>query len=190
MASTPSRPAARSRMIETASATITGIVASVQHSLASSGRPARLAAPPAPKPMTAIATSDQRATRSIDIGPFPRCGGSFRSGRQAPIGMSPTSTARTIRPPLLRCSKWSPRRDGRSRPRAHWVSPRGGRQARGRDLADRAPTASLGRPFRLPRLCRRKGRQRGAVPSLARPGKLFRTRWRRGAPCACIWTPP
>ena len=49
---------------------MTGIVATVQHSFASWGQFTKLATPPAAKPVTAIATSVQRATRSIDIGQF------------------------------------------------------------------------------------------------------------------------
>ena len=70
IASTPSRPASRSRVIETANPAITGKVASVQHRSANAGRPASAAAIPAASPVIAIETSAHRIKRSNDIGAF------------------------------------------------------------------------------------------------------------------------
>ena len=67
IASTPSRPAMRSRSIETARPAMTGAVASVQQRSARLGRLAKCAAIPAANPAMAMVTSAHRRMRSRAI---------------------------------------------------------------------------------------------------------------------------
>src|SRR5674476_1641493 len=86
-ASTPNRPARKSRTIETARPATTGAVANVQHRSARPGRPATYARIPTASPTIAIETSAHRRTRSNDINRIPVHGGHAtpdrKSGRHA-----------------------------------------------------------------------------------------------------------
>ena len=64
MASTPTRPAAKSRTIDTASPTTTGTTAAIQTICATAGAPMDCASRPPANPATAMVTSDQRRMRS------------------------------------------------------------------------------------------------------------------------------
>ena len=92
----------KSPTMDKASPATTGWSQRPNHSLATSGQPAKRA--PAPAARSATRSRPVPSARHVQsTSAFFDIAAAFRSGGQAPTGMSLTSAARTIRSPRLRC---------------------------------------------------------------------------------------